>query len=57
MVSKDENAVIEIIHRIRTIEDEVRKSGSYEAAHVAMRCKWVAQDVLEERYFDSGSPA
>lgn len=48
MGAEIEHALMDAIHRIRLIEDEVRKTDNYEACTFVTACKWAVQDVLEE---------
>lgn len=48
MVTETERAVMEIINRIKLLEDEARRNANTPAAKAILLCKWVAQDVLEE---------
>lgn len=54
MVTSEWNAVADIIHRIRMIEEAYRAKNEIDHALVAMFCKWAAQDVLEESEWSQG---
>jgi hypothetical protein len=47
-------AVVEIIRRIKEIEEAYRAADLWDAAIATMFCKWVAQDVLEESDWSKG---
>lgn len=54
MVAQEQLAVVDIIHRIRMIEEGYRGKEDHDRAIVAMLCKWAAQDVLEESEWSEG---
>lgn len=54
MVSETERAIMQIIYRINLLETEYKRNKLTLHAHAAMKCKWAAQDVLEELSADNG---
>lgn len=54
MVSETERAIMEIIRRIKLLEDEYKRNKLTLHAHAALKCKWAAQDVLEETSAGNG---
>lgn len=54
MVDRQWDALVEIIHRIRQAEDELRESQNIEGSLAMMRARWIVQDVLEESEWSKG---